>query len=61
MTASILDEIPGVGPTRKKALMKAFGSVRRLRAASPEQIAQVKGIPSSLAGDITEFLASVDS
>jgi excinuclease ABC subunit C len=56
MTASVLDEIPGVGPTRKAALMKAFGSVKRLRAASAEQIAQVKGIPQDLAVDIAEFL-----
>ena len=31
MTASILDEIPGAGPKRKKAIMKAFGSMKRLR------------------------------
>ncbi len=56
MTASILDEIPGVGPTRKQALVKAFGSVKRLRAASAEEIAAVKGIPSELASDVAEFL-----
>jgi excinuclease ABC subunit C len=56
MTASILDEIPGVGPTRKTALIKAFGSVKRLRAADAGQIAAVKGIPAELAGDIVDFL-----
>jgi excinuclease ABC subunit C len=60
MTASILDEIPGVGPTRKQALVKAFGSVRRLRTASAEEIAAVKGIPETLAQDIAEFLATLD-
>jgi len=59
MSASILDEIPGVGPTRKQALVKAFGSVRRLRGATAEQIAAVKGVPVALAGDIVEFLATL--
>jgi excinuclease ABC subunit C len=59
MTASVLDEIPGVGPTRKAALMKDFGSVKRLRAASAERIAQVKGIPRDLASDIAEFLGTL--
>jgi excinuclease ABC subunit C len=58
MTASVLDEVPGVGPTRKAALMKAFGSVKRLRTASAERIAQVEGIPRGLAIDIAEFLAA---
>ena len=52
MTASILDEIEGVGPKRKKALMKAFGSMKRLRAASVEDIAAVEGIPAAVAADI---------
>jgi excinuclease ABC subunit C len=57
MTASVLDEIPGVGPTRQKALMKAFGSVRRLRAASVDEIAAVKGVGLKAASDIAAFLA----
>ena len=61
MTASVLDEIPGVGPGRRGALIKAFGSVRRLRAASPEEIARVKGVPTGLASDIAEFLAAEDT
>jgi len=61
MTASILDEIPGVGPTRKKALIKALGSVKRLRAASAEEIAQVKGIGAELANDIADFLGTLDA
>ncbi len=57
MTASILDEVPGVGPTRKQALVKAFGSVRRLRTASVDQIAAVPGISRALAADIVEYLS----
>ena len=52
MTASILDEIEGVGPKRKKALMKAFGSMKRLKAASVDEIAAVDGIPAAVAAEI---------
>jgi excinuclease ABC subunit C len=58
MTASILDEVPGVGPTRKAALMRAFGSVRRLRAASADEIAAVKGIGREVASDVLAFLST---
>ena len=46
MTASVLDDIPGVGPKRKKALLKAFGRVKRLREAIVDEIAAVPGIPA---------------
>ncbi|MHB9004687.1 MAG: excinuclease ABC subunit UvrC [Coriobacteriia bacterium] len=52
MTASVLDDIPGVGPGRKKALMKVFGSVKRLREADIEAITAVPGINRSLAEEI---------
>jgi excinuclease ABC subunit C len=58
MTASILDEIEGVGPTRKKALLKEFGSVKRLRGASVERIAGVKGIPRDVAEEIVAVLSA---
>lgn len=57
MTASVLDGIPGVGPKRKKALMKALGSVKRLRSADVEQIAAVPGIPREVAEDVFAVLA----
>jgi excinuclease ABC subunit C len=60
MTASVLDEIPGVGPTRRQLLIKAFGSVRKLRAASVEEVASVKGIGHEVASDVVAFLASLD-
>lgn len=56
MTVSILDEIEGVGPKRKKALLKAFGSMKKLREATQEQIAHVSGISPSLAKEIYETL-----
>jgi excinuclease ABC subunit C len=49
---SPLDEIKGVGPRRKKALIQRFGSVKRLRAASTEEIAAVDGIGPALAASI---------
>lgn len=56
MTASVLDDIPGVGPKRKKALLKHFGSVRRIRAASLEEIASVAGIGRTAAEAVIEIL-----
>lgn len=56
MTVSVLDEVPGIGPKRKKALMKAFGSMKRLRAATVEQIAGVPSIPDDVAQRIWDTL-----
>ena len=55
---SILDEIPCVGEVRKQALLQAFGSVTRLRKASPEQIAaRAEGIGLETAAQIADYLA----
>ena len=43
MVDSILDEIPGIGPTRKKALIKRFGSLKQMRQAAKEDPAEVVG------------------
>ena len=56
MTASILDEVEGVGPKRKKALFKAFGSMKRLRAASLEELKASKAVPEAVAEDLFETL-----
>ena len=54
---SILDEIPCVGPSRKKALLTAFGSVTRLRKATPEQIVErTEGIGLGIARQIADYL-----
>ncbi|SEH45036.1 Excinuclease ABC subunit C [Olsenella sp. KH1P3] len=55
-SVSILDDIEGVGPKRKKAIMRHFGSMKRLRSASPEEIAQVKGVPDSIAQAVWQEL-----
>jgi excinuclease ABC subunit C len=56
-TASVLDDVPGLGPARRTALLKHFGSVRKLRAASVEEIAAVPGIGPKLAATIAAVLA----
>ncbi len=61
MTVGVLDEIPGVGPKRKRAIMRHFGSLKRLREASPAQIAEVKGVPASVAEDIWRELRAWDA
>jgi excinuclease ABC subunit C len=46
---SVFDEMPGVGPARKRALLRVFGSARQMREATIEQIASVPGISRTLA------------
>ncbi len=58
MTASALDGIPGLGASRRAALLKAFGSVKRLRAASVEELCDVPGIGPRLAATIAAELGS---
>jgi excinuclease ABC subunit C len=52
MTRSLLDELPGVGPVRKRALLTHFGSPERLVGASREELEAVPGIPGKLAREI---------
>jgi excinuclease ABC subunit C len=56
--ASTLADVPGLGPARVKELLKHFGSVARLKAATPEEVAQVKGIGAALAAAITVKLGT---
>ncbi|GAA1233806.1 excinuclease ABC subunit UvrC [Oryzihumus leptocrescens] len=58
MTSSVLDTIPGLGATRRKALLKHFGSVKKVRAATEEQIREVPGIGPALAATIHTTLAA---
>ena len=58
MRESALDEIPGVGPAKKQALLAAFGSVRRLASAPLAAVAAVPGIGETLARSVVEWLAS---
>jgi excinuclease ABC subunit C len=44
MLESALDDVPGLGESRRKAVLKHFGSLKRLRAATVEEVAQVPGV-----------------
>ncbi|KHS53438.1 excinuclease ABC subunit UvrC [Brevibacterium linens] len=57
MTSSVLDDIPGLGESRRTALLRHFGSVKKVRAATAEEICEVKGIGPSLAAKIIAALA----
>ena len=52
ITKSELDEIEGIGPAKKKALLEIFGSVERIKNADIEELTKVKGITESLAKKI---------
>ena len=54
--SSRLDGVAGVGPERRKAILKHFKTVEALRAASPEEIAQVPGLPESVARNVYAML-----
>jgi len=54
---SELDEVPGIGSTRKKALLKRFGSVRRIKEASVDEVAATPGINRDLAERLKSHLA----
>ncbi len=53
---SALDTIPGVGPKRKRTLLKQFGSVPAIKEASLEELAMTRGMTKSLARKIKEYL-----
>jgi len=55
ISESILDEFPNIGQRRKAALLKKFGSVQRLRAASVEQITEVPGFGGKAAAELKAF------
>jgi excinuclease ABC subunit C len=56
MTESILDELPGIGPSRKRALLTHFGSPEAILAAPREQLEAVPGLPSKVARDLWTHL-----
>ncbi|MCD9142269.1 excinuclease ABC subunit UvrC [Streptomyces albireticuli] len=58
LKAGPLDTVPGLGDTRKKALLKHFGSVKRLRAATVEQICETPGIGRKTAETVAAALAA---
>jgi excinuclease ABC subunit C len=61
MVESILDDVPGLGEVRRKALLRHFGSLKRLRAADEAAIAQVPGIGPTTAAAIKTAVAAADA
>ncbi|MDX6615739.1 MAG: excinuclease subunit [Solirubrobacterales bacterium] len=59
MSGSVLDGIPGVGPARKRALLRHFGSPDKMIAASREELEAVPGVPGKLAREIYHQLNRV--
>jgi excinuclease ABC subunit C len=57
MTSSVLDDIPGLGESKRTALLRHFGSVKKVRAATAEEICEVRGIGPALAAKIVEAMA----
>ncbi len=58
---SVLDEIPGIGPKRKQALMKHYGSVRAISAASIDDLATLNGMNRDAAEKVKEYIGRVES
>jgi excinuclease ABC subunit C len=59
--ASVLEELPGIGPKKRRALLEALGSLRAVRAASEAELAAVPGIGARDAAAIQRFLAALDA
>jgi excinuclease ABC subunit C len=57
---SVLDEIPGIGPKRKQALMKHYGSVRAISAASIDELAALNGMTRDAAEKVKEYIGRVE-
>jgi excinuclease ABC subunit C len=58
MTASPLDEVPGIGPSRKKALLMHFGTARAVRSASLEDLQKAPGVSAAVAQTVHDFYHS---
>lgn len=56
LVQSRLEQIPGVGPARRKALLAHFGSIDKIKEATAEQLQEVDGINTSLAGIVVQYL-----
>ncbi|MBM3189718.1 MAG: excinuclease ABC subunit UvrC [Chloroflexi bacterium] len=54
--ASLLEEIPGIGPQRRRALLERFGSLEGVRAATAEELASVPGMNPHVAAQVLEYL-----
>ncbi len=60
-TSSVLDGVPGLGPAKSKAILRHFGSVRSLRAATIDELQEAPGIGPTLASSIHDVLHPADT
>ncbi|MBA2793864.1 MAG: excinuclease ABC subunit UvrC, partial [Thermoleophilaceae bacterium] len=60
MTSSVLDDLPGVGPARKRAILQHFGTPERFLAASRDELEGVPGLPGRVAREIHASVHRVD-
>ncbi len=60
LSFSMLDRIPGVGPKRKRRLIRHFGSLERIREASVDEIASLEGMNRTVAERVKEFLGKLE-
>jgi excinuclease ABC subunit C len=59
MTRSVLDDLPGVGPARKRLLLQHFGTPERFLQASREELEAVPGVPGKIARDVYEYVHKI--
>ncbi len=59
MTRSILDDLPGVGPVRKRSILQHFGTPERFLTASAEELEAVPGLPGKVAREVHEYVHKV--
>jgi excinuclease ABC subunit C len=59
MTRSVLDGVPGIGPTRKRLLLQHFGTPERFLQASREELEAVPGVPGKVARDVYEYVHKI--
>ena len=59
MTNSVLDELAGIGPARKRKILQHFGSPERFLEASREELEAVPGLPGKVAREVHEYVHKV--
>jgi excinuclease ABC subunit C len=59
MTRSVLDDLPGVGPARKRLLLTHFGSPEAFLRASREELEAVPGLPGKVAREIYAYVHKI--
>jgi excinuclease ABC subunit C len=59
MTRSVLDDLPGVGPARKRSILQHFGTPERFLEASRDELESVPGLPAKVARDIHEYVHKI--